>query len=184
MRRNDRAPGGAARSERRFWGSLALAVALHVGFAWVIHRQPRARPPVARSERLDFFELSVTEADKPEVFPRERPQDSEPAAAHRPSGDLQVPAPVAASLATSEDVSPPAIAEQAVPRVADSAAPASSASGRGLSLAALGIGWNPFLGRRAEPLAEGRLASPTPPRPPPREAPDPTRAAERRLERS
>jgi hypothetical protein len=187
MRRNERVPSGAGRSERRFWGSLALAMTLHGGVAWVVHREGRERAALPRTERLDFFELSMTEAEKPDVVQQQTSRDSvpaEPAVEPTAARAAQARTPLAAASATTEEVSSSAMAEQPAPQATDRAAPTSSAApAAGLSLSALGIGSNPFVGLHAGPLADGRPGG-SPPPSDPKELPDPTHAAERRLEQS
>jgi hypothetical protein len=184
----ERARGGAARRERQFRIALAVAGVLHAAMVFAASRQKLHQ--TAHVERPDFFDVALIEPTQPEEAVGGDPAHASEAArseqagqaapdrvaridrtTHEPDSVIE-PVPVPESpIAMPEVETPPAGAGSAA-SVAPSGPPGS------MSLDALGIGSNPFLGMRGIGVP---TAAPPPPPVASAEAPDRTRVAERRV---
>jgi hypothetical protein len=167
--------------ERRFWLALGAALALHATFAVIAaRRSPRL---VQRPEPRSYLEVSLLDEAPPppevEVMaPAEADLRSSPSQSVSRAPQQAIASRNEPSRATSP--SEPAVLDTAAPPEASAAPPAAGATGApptGLSLDALGVGTNPFLGMKGLVDGPERAAPPAPPR----EAPDRTRVAELRL---
>jgi hypothetical protein len=181
----ERARGGAARQERRFRVALAVAGVLHAAMVFAARRQ-QVHFETGRGERLDFFDVALVHPTLPE-----EPAGGDAAPAPDVAGEAKAEPDHVATLRAMHpqdhviesppaEESPVALPEvESPPAGAGSAAAAESSGSRtGMSLDALGIGNNPFLGMR------GMVPPPSAPPPAPvasSEAPDRTQLAERRL---
>ena len=181
----ERARGGAARQERRFRVALAVAGVLHAVMVFAARRQ-QVHFETGRVERLDFFDVALVHPSQPEESTGGEPAPA-PDLAGRPAESDHVATALRATHPQDRVIESPPLAESPValpevetpPAGAGSTAAAESPGSRnGMSLDALGIGNNPFLGMR------GMAPPPSAPPPAPvasREAPDRTQVAERRL---
>ncbi|HVW29103.1 MAG TPA: hypothetical protein VHC69_27245 [Polyangiaceae bacterium] len=167
-----------ARWERRFWLALTAAGVLHAAIVLVSSlRRPRELPYHAQRPYLEVSLLDDT--------PKAPAADAvQPAAAEEPAARLSTPPQTAVKSLREPSRAEPSVTQDSAsaetlpePEAAGSATASSAPPRPGLSLGALGVGSNPFLGMKDIGAGEAAAAPPAASS----EAPDRTRVAEQRL---